>query len=83
MAVADLAAVIPLRSHPYDRLIPLTEKEIPEPAQLYCLVGLALVLHEPVPAFLRDQPGERICAQCGSPWPCPSILLAFRLREGF
>lgn len=76
MAVAELADVIPLKPYQKNRLIPFTEVRIPEPAKLYCLIGLAFVLH--VPAQVGDQ-----CERCGTTWPCDQVRLAFRLREGF
>ena len=49
---------------------------IPEPAELYSLIGLTFVLHVPLAA------GDS-CGQCGEAWPCPRVRLAFRMREGF
>lgn len=53
-----------------------TIERLPEPAQLYSLVVLTFVLHEPEPA--SDD-----CACCADPWPCETVRLAYRLREGF
>jgi hypothetical protein len=83
IALAALATVIPLQSYEKNRLWRRTEPRIPEPATLYSLVVLALVLHHPVPAFSPAAPGDDICGQCGRAWPCPQIKLAYRLREGF
>lgn len=55
-------------------LAPVTEARLPEPAQLYSLITLTLLVHEP---------GVSGCVWCGHVWPCPSALQAFRLREGF
>jgi hypothetical protein len=52
------------------------EARLPEPAQLYALIVLALVLHEPDPAT-----GD--CDSCHDAWPCEPVRLAYRLREGF
>jgi len=76
MAVAALAPVIPLKSYQKNRLAPPVEPRIPEPAKLYCLIGLTFLLHEPVT-------DGSICGQCAEAWPCPQVRLAFRLREGF
>ncbi|WP_216213047.1 hypothetical protein [Amycolatopsis aidingensis] len=51
-------------------------ERVPEPAQLYTLIGLALTLHGPLPR-------TGLCESCGLAWPCPQVRLAFRLREGF
>jgi hypothetical protein len=51
-------------------------ERIPEPTQLYSLIILTLVLHEPDPAT-----GD--CACCESAWPCDIVRQAYRLREGF
>lgn len=83
MVVPALAPVIPLKGYQKNRLTPPVEPRIPEPAKLYCLIGLTFLLHDPVPAFESAQPGDCICGQCGLSWPCPQVLLAFRLREGF
>jgi hypothetical protein len=53
-----------------------TEPQVPEPAQLYSLIALALVLHTPTSTGAR-------CTQCAQTWPCPQVRLAFRLREAF
>ncbi|AEK40660.1 hypothetical protein RAM_10850 [Amycolatopsis mediterranei S699] len=54
--------------------MPVTEARVPEPAQLYSLITLTLLVHEPGPAG---------CVWCDKPWPCPSARQAYRLREGF
>lgn len=59
-----------------NRLVQRSEPRIPEPAQLYSLVVLTFVLH-------RSLTIGDLCEQCGLPWPCPQVCLAFRLREGF
>jgi hypothetical protein len=48
----------------------------PEPAQLYSVIGLTFTVHVPV-----TQGGP--CRHCAQVWPCESVRLAFRLREGF
>lgn len=51
---------------------------IPEPANLYCLILIALFLHKP------DADHEpRRCRQCRQEWPCRQLQLACRLRDGF
>lgn len=55
-------------------LQPVVELRVPEPAQLYALITLTLLAHEP---------GVSNCVWCALPWPCPSVSLAYRLREGF
>jgi hypothetical protein len=57
-------------------LEPVTDDRLPEPVQLYALVTIALVLHEP-------DPEEGNCDCCGAAWPCEPVALAWRLREGF
>lgn len=76
LAMSALAPVIPIKPYQKNRLVPRREPRIPEPAQLYCLITLTFVLHTPVTA------GD-MCGQCGEPWPCARVRLAFRLREGF
>ncbi|MET9267008.1 hypothetical protein [Amycolatopsis sp. NPDC004079] len=49
---------------------------MPEPTQLYSLLVLALSLHAQHPASDR-------CEDCAEVWPCDTVRLAFRLREGF
>jgi hypothetical protein len=71
-----IAPVIPMRSWRKNRLVPVTEPRLPEPASLYSLVVLALVLHVPVT-------DGSICGQCAEGWPCGQARLAFRLREAF
>ena len=71
-----LADVIPITGYRKNQLVPATEPRIPEPAQLYCLIGLTFVLHAPVTY-------DGVCGQCGNPWPCERVRLAYRLREGF
>ena len=55
-------------------LTPVAELRVPEPAQLYSLITLTLLVHEP---------GASGCVWCDKPWPCPAALQAYRLREGF
>ncbi len=55
-------------------LVPVTEARVPEPAQLYSLITLTLLVHEP---------GASGCVWCGHAWPCPTVTQAYRLREGF
>lgn len=62
------------RSH--NALVPMQERRLPEPAQLYSLILLALSLHAQHPATDR-------CEDCVEIWPCPTVRLAYRLREGF
>lgn len=76
LVMAALAAVIPLKPYQKNRLVPPAEPRIPEPAKLYCLAVLALMLHAPVT-------DGGICGQCSQDWPCPQVRLAYRLREGF
>jgi hypothetical protein len=71
-----IANTIPLKPYQKNRLSPPSDPQTPEPAQLYSLVVLALVLHAPVA-------DNGVCAQCGEPWPCDQACLAYRLREGF
>ncbi|GDY29149.1 hypothetical protein [Gandjariella thermophila] len=71
-----MADVISLRLYRKNRLTPAAEPRMPEPAQLYALIGLALLLHAPVSR-------TDACGQCGQPWPCPQVRLACRLRDGF
>jgi hypothetical protein len=66
------AEVVPLR--------PVTStgavaEDSPEPHQLYHLIVLALLLHQPT---LSDG-----CRSCAQPWPCEQVRLACRLRDGF
>lgn len=66
------AEVVPLR--------PVTSTEdvaepTPEPQQLYHLIVLALLLHQPA------DHGQ--CSGCAQPWPCERVRLACRLRDGF
>lgn len=56
--------------------LPTFNERIPQPTQLYSLITLTFVLHEPDPAT-----GD--CACCESAWPCETVRLAYRLREGF
>jgi hypothetical protein len=49
---------------------------MPEPAQLYSLILLALSLHARLPKSDR-------CEECAEVWPCENVRLAYRLREGF
>jgi hypothetical protein len=55
-------------------LVPVTELRVPEPAQLYALITLTLLVHEP---------GVGACVWCGQAWPCAAAVQAYRLREGF
>ncbi len=48
---------------------------MPEPVQLYALITLYLATHTP-DALER-------CIRCDRVWPCGSVRLAYRLREGF
>lgn len=61
-------------------LAAVPEPRFPEPARLYQLTVLYLVLHAPYPeaAGLAGH-----CVACGRIWPCDSARLAYRLREGF
>ncbi|MEC3978160.1 hypothetical protein [Amycolatopsis sp. H20-H5] len=59
-----------------NRLETVVEPRVPEPAQLYSLIALTLVLHEPNPATGN-------CECCADTWPCEPARLAYRLREGF
>ena len=59
-----------------NRLSATVNERIPEPAQLYSLITLTFVLHEPDPASGN-------CACCETGWPCENVRQAYRLREGF
>jgi hypothetical protein len=59
-----------------NRLSATVSERTPEPAQLYSLITLTFVLHEPDPAT-----GD--CACCTAAWPCDAVRQAYRLREGF
>ncbi|MGH3624840.1 MAG: hypothetical protein ACRDQ5_24130 [Sciscionella sp.] len=48
----------------------------PEPHALYELIRLTFVQHGPAAS-------TNCCAACGTEWPCPTVRLAFRLREAF
>jgi hypothetical protein len=61
VTVAELAPVISLQPYQKCRLAPFEERQVPEPTQLYSLIGLALVLHAPVPN------GE-LCVQYANSW---------------
>jgi hypothetical protein len=76
VAAQPLAPVIPLKSWRKNRLTQATEPRVPEPAPLYSLIALALVLHIPVTQ-------GSVCGQCADNWPCSQVRLAYRLREGF
>lgn len=52
----------------------------PEPVQLYSLLTFYLSVHVPVP---DTSPFSGRCSCCGQCWPCVSVRLAYRLREGF
>ncbi|MFJ8815270.1 hypothetical protein [Amycolatopsis thermoflava] len=53
-----------------------TAPRIPQPVQLYTLLAFTLDLHGPLASGGR-------CEACSEPWPCESVRLAYRLREGF
>jgi hypothetical protein len=75
--MSAVAKVIPLQARQRPTLVaPVAQADTPEPAQLYCLIGLTFVLHIPVTA-------GSTCGRCGERWPCTKVRLAFRLREGF
>lgn len=77
MVTTALAPVIPLRhKHTHDVTAVKEPPSATEPARLYGLVCLAFVLHVPIP-------GGGLCGQCGQPWPCAHLRLAYRIREGF
>ncbi|TVT31258.1 hypothetical protein FNH05_28465 [Amycolatopsis rhizosphaerae] len=57
-------------------LIAPVEPRCPEPAQLYSLIVLTLARHRP-------DSGDGPCEVCRQRWPCDSVRLAYRLREGF
>ncbi len=59
-----------------NRLTPRAEPRVPEPAQLYRLAILYLVIH-------AARRGTETCESCGAAWPCEPVRLAYRLREGF
>lgn len=60
----------------HNALVPVQEPRMPEPAQLYSLVLLALSLHP-------QHPTTSQCESCAAAWPCDTVRLAYRLREGF
>ncbi|GAA4549989.1 hypothetical protein [Amycolatopsis samaneae] len=68
--------VSPVQPWQKNRLSPLAEPRLPEPAQLYSLITLTLRLHAAALTGLA-------CRWCGEDWPCPDVRLAWRLREGF
>lgn len=74
VAVTALAEVIPLRRNA--ELVECSRVALPEPARLYGLVCLALLLHVPEQRTCR-------CCQCGESWPCDQVRSAYRLREGW
>jgi hypothetical protein len=74
--MSALANVVPMKPHHKNRLVQPTDPQSPEPAALYSLIVLALVLHTPISA-------SGLCRQCSLEWPCPQVRLAYRLREGF
>jgi hypothetical protein len=76
VATRALAPVISMTSWRKNRLTPVTEPRVPEPAALYSLIALALVLHVPTTT-------GSTCGQCARPWPCSQARLAYRLRDGF
>ncbi len=57
-------------------LVQQPEPRVPEPAQLYSLVVLALTVH-------AQHPTTGLCESCAGAWPCDTGRLAYRLREGF
>ncbi len=57
-------------------LVPVEEPRMPEPAQLYSLILLALSL-------LARHPVTKRCEDGAEVWPCRKVRLAYRLREGF
>ena len=87
LALAVLAPIRPLRHKQKKTLLPSVteEQRIPEPALLYGLASLALILHSPAAATGsgNDSPSWGFCDQCSQQWPCPQIRLAFRIREEF
>lgn len=61
-------------------LTAVPEPRVPEPVQLYSLVVFALATHAPYPDT-SAYAGH--CVDCGHSWPCATVRLAARLREGF
>lgn len=51
-----------------------------EPSRLYDLAVLALVAHAPRTDANAD---SSRCCNCGKRWPCTTIRLAARIRDGF
>jgi hypothetical protein len=49
---------------------------LPEPTQFDSLTILRRYLH-------AANPGGTLCTNCGADWPCESVRLAARLRDGF
>ena len=74
--MSALAHVIHLQPYQKNRLTPVSEPHLPEPAALYALVVLTFVTHVPYV-------NANTCVQCFAPWPCEQARLAYRLREGF
>jgi hypothetical protein len=79
-----LAPVIPLKAA-YEVARSPEPPEATEPAQLYDRIVFTLVLHGHGDLVVRldGTPDFGGCVQCGDPWPCTQVRLAFRLREGF
>lgn len=61
-------------SYPTPVIPAATETQTPEPTQLYELICQTFVSHVP---------HAGTCSLCKKQWPCNSMRLAFRLREGF
>ena len=82
--MSALANIIPLKLYQKNRLVLPTEPRLPEPAALYALIVLALLLHQPTfPVMVSGGTSYGDCLQCGEVWPCPQVRLACRLRDAF
>jgi hypothetical protein len=76
--MAGTTAATLLRHKESGEVEPGAAATLPEPANLYCLIVIALFLHKPEP----DHEPRR-CRQCRQEWPCRQLQLACRLRDGF
>ncbi|MGH3623422.1 MAG: hypothetical protein ACRDQ5_16770 [Sciscionella sp.] len=73
MAVRIQACADTTNDHP---VIGVERASDPEPHALYQLIRLTFIQHGPAAS-------TGCCAACGADWPCPTVRLAFRLREAF
>lgn len=75
--MAALATVVPLHQKQNRIKADTAASVMPEPAKLYSLIVIALLLHGPA----SDSDADR-CRQCAKPWPCSQACLACRLLDG-